>query len=469
MSVWFADAAVAKCRTSPPTVKPRRYQSLDLWRGIACLMVVIHHGLIPLCELGLPTENPATRIPWVASPIDSSVSAQKPASARLRSEWLNRLNGSLKVSVSMFFVVSGYCITASAESLRRSNRHVGSFFYSRFLRVYPAYWCALVLSGLTCFLFDSVSPGILRQSPWPLPVLQDLSLFHWLGNITLTETWIGYLTGQSAICFPVQSWTLAYEIQFYALTGVVLACFRRHFFQIMAAVTVLVAILDTCVLIYDFPIKGFLFDEYWFMFAAGIGLYWELHCASPQQVRRFRLFAIAVISGLTVLAGTTSIFGAGTHFSAWRVLGGLGFALFLRTLKPYDESLANWKPIQGIKFLGIMSYSIYLVHLYPGKVICQYFLRAGFTDDFSAIFLLTPCILLTSITLGYLFHLTIECRFFEVIPESVKMSQTTNLKLAAPPENQRESGDPIFSLEEARKRIAAAQRQPISRSERKAA
>ncbi len=128
MSIWFADAAVTKSRTPSLTVKSRRYQTLDLWRGIACLMVVIHHGLIPLCDLGLPTENPTSKILWVANSNDSSALTQKPANLTLRSEWLNRLNGSLKVSVSMFFVVSGYCITASAESLRRSNRSVGSFF-----------------------------------------------------------------------------------------------------------------------------------------------------------------------------------------------------------------------------------------------------------------------------------------------------------------------------------------------------
>jgi peptidoglycan/LPS O-acetylase OafA/YrhL len=469
MSIWFADAAVTKSRTPSLTVKSRRYQTLDLWRGIACLMVVVHHGLIPLCDLGLPTENPTSKILWVANSNDSSALTQKPANLTLRSEWLNRLNGSLKVSVSMFFVVSGYCITASAESLRRSNRSVGSFFYSRFLRVYPAFWCALLLSALACCAFDSVSPGILGQSPWPLAMPQDLSRFQWLGNLTLTGTWIGYLTGESSNCFPLQSWTLAYEIQFYTLTGVVLACFRRKFFHIMAMVTMLVAILDACVLIYDFPIKGFLFDEYWFMFAAGIGLYWELHCASPQQARIFRTFTLGVISGLTLLAGTTTIFGAGTHFSAWRVLGAFGFAILLRILNQYDEILAGWKPLSGIKSCGVMCYSIYLVHLFPGKVISQYFLRAGFTDDFSALFLLTPCILLASITLGYLFHLTIECRFFQVLPETVKMSQTTNPKPPQLSENQQESRDKTFLQEEVRTQIAAAQGQPIAGSERKVA
>ncbi|RLS79754.1 MAG: hypothetical protein DWI02_06940, partial [Planctomycetota bacterium] len=144
-------------------------------------------------------------------------------------------------------------------------------------------------------------------------------------------------------------------------------------------------------------------------------------------------------------------------------------AILLRILNQYDEILAGWKPLSGIKSCGVMCYSIYLVHLFPGKVISQYFLRAGFTDDFSALFLLTPCILLASITLGYLFHLTIECRFFQVLPETVKMSQTTNPKPPQLSENQQESRDKTFLQEEVRTQIAAAQGQPIAGSERKVA
>src|SRR5262249_47245501 len=156
------------------------------------------------------------------------------------------------------------------------------YFRRRFVRIYPPFWCALFGSAVACFAIDRVYPGLLTMTPWPLPVPWELSPLQWLGCVSLTGTWIGYFTGQETLCFPIQSWTLCYEEQFYAVAGILMAFSGRHFFRMAGLITAAVFAIDTSVLIFDFNVKGFFFDEYWFMFAAGIGVYWCLHCASKR-------------------------------------------------------------------------------------------------------------------------------------------------------------------------------------------
>src|SRR5262249_34134627 len=68
-----------------------RYQSLDAWRGVACLMVVVYHATIITHD---------TR-PQSSSGLAHNIITQ----AHL-----------LNAGVPMFFVISGYCISAAADS-----------------------------------------------------------------------------------------------------------------------------------------------------------------------------------------------------------------------------------------------------------------------------------------------------------------------------------------------------------------
>src|SRR5665213_3292870 len=97
----------------------RRYYSLDFWRGLACLMVVVFHSTFYI------TDNPFHIY-------GSALSKQ--IFHLLSCGW---------VGVPIFFVISGYCISAACDSIghRRASR---KFFTRRFKRIYPPYWIALL-------------------------------------------------------------------------------------------------------------------------------------------------------------------------------------------------------------------------------------------------------------------------------------------------------------------------------------
>src|SRR5688572_16597179 len=99
-----------------------RYDSLDLWRGVACLVVVAYHAAVF-------THSDAFE-------------------ERLRAdggglcEWLLAAVGRFWFGVPVFFVISGYCIAASADAARAKRGGVGRYFVRRLRRIYPPLWAA---------------------------------------------------------------------------------------------------------------------------------------------------------------------------------------------------------------------------------------------------------------------------------------------------------------------------------------
>src|SRR5437773_12436347 len=75
--------------------KSFRYDSLDMWRGVACLLVVLHHSTIVFLSSHAASDSQrADELPMTLL------------------QWLHLGN----IGVPMFFVISGYCIAATARS-----------------------------------------------------------------------------------------------------------------------------------------------------------------------------------------------------------------------------------------------------------------------------------------------------------------------------------------------------------------
>src|SRR5262249_48484636 len=144
----------------------------------------------------------------------------------------------LWIGVPMFFVISGYCVTASADAARRRPNPGPEFFYRRFRRIYPPYWTWLAVAGLGIWIVELIHPRFFEQAFIPNP--QTFTIWQWLGNLSLTESWRWHLTGGVENMLLSPSWTLCYEEQFYALAGLALVAGRRFFFGWFALVTAVV-------------------------------------------------------------------------------------------------------------------------------------------------------------------------------------------------------------------------------------
>ena len=179
--------------TSPLLNHPR-YASLDLWRGVACLMVVLHHAGFIVDGGDLTPSQPD----YAARTFVVGFFKQ------------------MELGVPLFFVISGYCIAASADANRRKGASPWTFLIRRVRRIYPPYWAALLLFVVYCWGLDRLGLKHLHDGPHALQLASpgELNPAQWLGNLTLTETWRPHLGGGFEAVYTRIAWSLCTRSSF---------------------------------------------------------------------------------------------------------------------------------------------------------------------------------------------------------------------------------------------------------------
>jgi peptidoglycan/LPS O-acetylase OafA/YrhL len=322
----------------------------------------------------------------------------------------------LWIGVPLFFVISGYCIAATADRTRLRGSSLTSYFARRFRRIYPPLWIAIVLSVLFFVVVDVMMlPGLLSHEPWAQLRPWWFSPWQWFGNITLTETWRHYVVGGPRGHFPGQAWTLCYEEQFYAVVGLLLLL-PRHFFRGATIVTGLTLVTLWVAQRAAWNIEGFFFDGNWLMFAAGILVYYT----SNYGRRRHQQASVVILLASALLSGYLPVRGSAVAFS---------FAAALVVLKPFDRSLVSLAAIRPITVCGEMCYSLYLVHQYPVRAISAGLARGGAESGLATLLVTVPLCVLAAVGVGWLFHLHVERRFLNA--PSTDLRGTARMALTA--------------------------------------
>ena len=149
-----------------------RNLNLDFVRGVACLLVLLYHYTFRFFEI-INQDNP-----W---PVQVSFGY---------------------MGVSVFFMLSGYF------SIKYTKESTGLrlFCFKKFLRLFPAYWVALILTGIITYFF--------------LPE-RAVSWIDFAINFTMLESFFGVA--------PVDGvyWTLQYELLFYLFTALAVIVFKK--------------------------------------------------------------------------------------------------------------------------------------------------------------------------------------------------------------------------------------------------
>lgn len=354
-----------------------RFASLDHWRGLACLMVVVYHSTIVFL-------------------------ASAPSTGQ--SEILYRLlqfTHQLNVGVALFFVISGYCIAAAADGARRRNATAGQYFLRRFRRIYPPFWIVVLCSIVLFFVFDyGWRVPLLSIEPWTQYRPWWYSASQWVGNLTLTETWRHHVFGGLRGHFPGQAWTLCYEEQFYFVTGLVLFCARRRFFAGLALVSLATGLVMIAAQSRHWRIDGFFFDGSWLLFGAGVAVFFRIHHATPRSRWIIDGLLVAMIPLALVL--NVPVYGA---------VFGFAFAAALPWLHAYDQIVANAPALRPLLRCGQMCYSLYLVHQIPTKGVTMALYRAGLTGAAATVFVTVPLAVAVAVLLGAGFFFAVERRF----------------------------------------------------------
>jgi peptidoglycan/LPS O-acetylase OafA/YrhL len=151
--------------------KNSRFDSIDVVRGLAAVMVILQHSL-------------------------ESVS---PGFVRFG---LDVFDFGL-FGVTAFLLVSGFVIPVSLE--RGGSNRV--FWISRFFRLYPLYWFSLLIPAVAAvFAHHSLNGPFKIDQAW-----------HWVANVTMLQQFVGVPHAMGLY------WTLTIEMALYALCSVLFA------------------------------------------------------------------------------------------------------------------------------------------------------------------------------------------------------------------------------------------------------
>jgi peptidoglycan/LPS O-acetylase OafA/YrhL len=312
---------VSTASTAPATAGARtsRLGLLDALRLVAALLVVCYH-LIAQGDTAWQRDSLAV-FP-IADPITSY-------------GWLG---------VELFFVISGFVICMSAW-----GRSLGDYIVSRIVRLYPAYWFAIVAITLAV----AIKPALQTRM-----VSSEILI-----NLTMLQYPIG-VPGVSAVF-----WTLWQELHFYLLFGIVV--WRGVTYRRVVAFCGLWTVASVFAANARDPIISALVEERYSPFFIGGTVLYLMYRYRPTALLWGLLgvsWALSMIKsvGLTKEAGS-----AVGHSLNPRVAAGIITAAFvavaLVTLWPRLAKVrARWLTVAGA-----LTYPLYLLHLEIGWLLIR--------------------------------------------------------------------------------------------------
>ena len=228
--------------------------------------------------------------------------------------------GSLGVQV--FFVISGFVLPYSLYKSGYQLKNFFSFLIKRIIRIHPAYIVAILI-GI-----------VLAVAAHRKPITWDGALLH----LVFLNTSFGY-NDTSAVF-----WTLKIEFGFYILVALLFS----HFIASSYRSAILIIIILILVLLNVAP----LLIPWLTFFALGI-LIFNKQCCKMNPVLFWGMAVIITIVNLKV------------HGLAGTIAGCIAFLFILFGKIEYFQKQTG----QILLWLGMISYSLYLVHWDIGRVV----------------------------------------------------------------------------------------------------
>ena len=267
--------------------------------------------------------------------------------------------------VPIFFVVSGFCIhLAQARAHLEGDTKtlcVSEFLKRRFWRLYPTYFASLFVAA-AALAYLRIDDYQARGWPMPLP-----NGFYWeVSGIVLLCCNAVFLTPwiESARDLNGVYWTLIFELQFYCLYPLLLWLMRRIG---LVAVGVLLLTGELSLLPHVRNPESLSPSSPWEYFFLARYFEWYLGVLAAEIV--VRRTKIPAINGLILLFLLSALYSLGCIFIPvlWPtrdlMVSVSTFLLLLLTLPTNSSQQPTSFPIKLLAWVGVFSFSLYLVHL----------------------------------------------------------------------------------------------------------
>ncbi len=295
-----------------------RLHYLDSMRGIAALLVVLMHGLRIFVEEKFTTSS----MDYIFTNIFT--------------EFLDVG----KVGVVIFFFISGFVVPYSLIG-KDGREGIVQFSKSRFFRLFPVYWLSILVGGLVV---------------WPYVHGTEPDVLTYIVNLTMNQAVFGvdHIVGVY--------WTLQIEIIFYVLVAAlfyfgVLFSFKHIFFMSMGFLFVsLVFSLIRCVLEKKIPVAVPLSLSIMFFGMIYRGSVVEHDLSAKKYTKLYLAAFVLFLPPITVLAYS---FDSGHSETWYRYFVSYFVGIIGAVVLSSKIRIAN----HVSRFLGKISYSLYLFHM----------------------------------------------------------------------------------------------------------
>ena len=337
-----------------------RFDQLQGLRGVAAIAVLVQHCL-------------------EFTPLNAAANDSWPARVFQESFNLGR------VGVIVFFLISGFLIP---HSLKHGTRPLAKFAVSRFFRLYPLYWVSLA-AALAIF---------------PLLFETGFTAKQLAANVTMVTP----LFGQEYVISLY--WTLFVEMLFYLLCAALFAVGLLHARQFIARGVIVAAVCVGGAIALEIALPPTRFDSPFeklmtlslYLLTMFAGYVLRMHCLGEIGGR----VTIAVLGSLAMVLGLYC-WTRGEHGGYDPLLSPgcvaistvTGFVVFCAVLHGNFLTQAGWR------WLGAISYGVYLFHAITLKIAVHFFAPVESSGESA---LLIASVLLASIAVAAPFHRLVE-------------------------------------------------------------
>ena len=323
---------------------------LDAMRGIAIMAVFLFHLL--------GTTFGTDSLKWKVYFADFHASNSSLSLLPVTYGW---------AGVAIFFVVSGFCIHLS--HIKTAERDFRGFFIRRFFRIYPPYLLCL-------FIFFFVPPWGCFSLPHPHILQLLVHVFN-----------VHNFNAKSFYGINPSFWSIAVEVQLYAIYPLLLWIVRRIGWNKTLAITALVELglraLQTAVFVTNFPLSPltspawFFYSPFSYWFSWSIGAYvadcWSVE--RPIVIEKIYLAPTICAAFASQLCAFTVIFS----FPLFATATAVACSRLLSSQWSLPQHGVSGALSRHFAFLGTISYSFYLIHQPLLEKIAPFFLAHSFS------------------------------------------------------------------------------------------
>lgn len=303
-----------------------RVPELDGVRGLAILLVLIYHYADVI-----PTPNSFARYAVLPTHLMWS-------------------------GVDLFFVLSGLLIGGILIDHKESENYFGAFYGRRIFRIFPLYYALACGLALGTFLFPASAMFQTKAPIWTF-FLFGQNIASWFTSSFGTPPWSGV------------TWSLAVEEQFYLLLPLFIWLFSPRALVRLTVGCLIGAPLLRAALIFDGhtlgqvqPLLPCRADALGFGVLAAIILRSPSLCAwiRSHATHGFTVFLALLLALPSLLKWTTYRFVGTLGYS---LLGSTFFVLIVLLLLAPTKSMKRAFSMKWLRWLGTVSYCIYLIHI----------------------------------------------------------------------------------------------------------